>query len=190
MGATPNVFDQVTANGPIQQTPPSQPSAPSGPATGTVFDQVTANGPIANASASSQSNDPSQTGELTNDVGQKVIVPKAGESFADTVKRAIQYHNSLTPEQQQAALNAESSTIPTKTAQTLGAAATIGAAGPAALAMPGELPGAAENVLQISEKALEHIGENYPQLAKLAGKLGYGAGAVGAYKLLNKLGIH
>ena len=58
----------------------------------------------------------------------------------------------------------------------------------AALAAPGELAGAAERFLQISEKALEHLGENYPQLTKLAAKLGHGAGAAGAYKLLNKLG--
>ena len=49
---------------------------------------------------------------------------------------------------------------------------------------------AAESFLQISEKALEHLAENYPQLTKLASKLGYGVGAAGAYKLLNKLGIH
>jgi len=42
----------------------------------------------------------------------------------------------------------------------------------------------------MSETALEHLAENYPQLTKLATKLGYGAGAAGAYKLLNKLGIH
>ena len=58
-----------------------------------------------------------------------------------------------------------------------------------AMAAP-ELAGTAERFLQISEKALEHLGENYPQLTKLAAKLGYGAGAAGAYKLLNKLGLH
>jgi hypothetical protein len=65
-------------------------------------------------------------------------------------------------------------------------------AGATAGAMVGapELAGTAERFLQISEKALEHLGENYPQLTKLAAKLGYGAGATGAYKLLNKLGLH
>ena len=58
--------------------------------------------------------DPRQTGEITNDVGQKVIVPKDGESFSDTMKRAVAYHKSLTPEQQQAALDAEAKTIPAK----------------------------------------------------------------------------
>jgi hypothetical protein len=93
---------------------------------------------------------PSDSGEITNDVGQKVIVPKDGEDFADTVKRAIQYHKSLTPEQQQAALDAETSTIPAKTAQTLGAAATTGVVGPALLAVPGEL----------SELAVKHLAGN------------------------------
>ncbi len=64
------------------------------------------------------------------------------------------------------------------------AGATVGAS-----AVP-EIAGTAERFLQISEKALEHLGENYPQLTKLAAKLGYGVGAAGAYKLLNKLGLH
>ena len=45
------------------------------------------------------------------------------------------------------------------------------------------------NKLQISETALEHLAENYPQLTKLATKLGYGAGASGAYAILKKLGV-
>lgn len=91
------------------------------------------------------SNDPRQTGEITNDVGQKVIVPKDGEAFADTLKRAVAYHKSLTPEQQQAALDAETKTMPKKAAQTLGAAATIGVVGPALLATAGEAGLAAKN---------------------------------------------
>ncbi len=91
--------------------------------------------------------DPRKTGEIVNDVGQKVIVPKDGESFSDTVKRAVAYHKSLTPEQQQAALNAEAKTAPKKAAQTLGAAATIGAVGPALLAAPGEIAEALPSVL-------------------------------------------
>jgi hypothetical protein len=92
-------------------------------------------------------NDPRQTGEIVNDVGQKVIVPKDGESFSDTLKRAVAYHKSLTPEQQKAALDAETKTMPKKTAETLGAAATIGAVGPAMLAVPGEVAEALPSVL-------------------------------------------
>ncbi len=126
------------------------------------------------------------TGEITNDVGNTVIVPKNGESFSDTMNRAAAYGKTVTPSQ----ISAELKTAPAKAAAVIGAAPFIGAAGTAALAGAGELPGAAERFLQISEKALEHLGENYPQLTKLAAKLGYGAGAAGAYKLLNKLGLH
>lgn len=75
----------------------------------------------------------------------------------------------------------EEATIPTKAA-----AATVGVVGPALLVAPGEWAGGRESFLQISEKAVEHLGESYPQLTKLAAKLGYGAGAAGAYKL----GLH
>ncbi len=71
----------------------------------------------------------------------------------------------------------------------VGSAAATGLATGLPAAIPEVLP-AVERFLQISEQALEHLAENYPQLTKLAGKLGYGAGAAGAYKLLNKLGIH
>ena len=37
--------------------------------------------------------------------------------FRSTVKRAVAYHNSLTPQQQQAALDAEAKTIPAKTVE-------------------------------------------------------------------------
>ena len=39
-----------------------------------------------------------------------------------------------------------------------------------------KIPSAAENILHISEQALEHLAENFPHLAKLADKLGYGGG--------------
>jgi hypothetical protein len=123
--------------------------------------------------------DPSQSGEITNDVGQKVIVPKDGESFSDTLKRAVQYHNSLTPRQQQAAMGAETATIPAKAAQTVAAAPVIGAGGTALLAAPGEvaagvraIPGVTNALLQnAEEKAAEWAGQ-YPHLIKLAGALG------------------
>jgi hypothetical protein len=127
------------------------------------------------------------TGEITNDVGQKVIVPKDGESFSDTLKRATAYHKSLTPEQQKAAMNAEESTIPKKAAQTMGAAGAIGVAGPAALAGLGEVVEAAPGVIreigrqamefgegkaELANKALSTFKDAYPELAKLAPKLG------------------
>jgi len=107
--------------------------------------------------------DPKKTGEITNDVGQKVIVPKGWgtgdeEPFAETLKRAVQYHQSLTPEQRQAAIDKETATIPKKTAQTLGAAATIGTLGPAALAVPGEIGEAVPSVLAHTVEGVKAIG--------------------------------
>jgi hypothetical protein len=105
-----------------------------------------------------ETTDPRKTGEIINDVGQKVIVPKDGESFSDTVKRAVAYHKSLTPEQQQAALDAEAKTAPKKAIQTLGAAATIGAVGPAAMALPGEIAEAVPSVLTHTIEGVKAIG--------------------------------
>jgi hypothetical protein len=126
------------------------------------------------------------SGQVTNDVGNAVITPKDGESFADTMKRAAAQGQKTTPDQ----INREIATMPGKAATVLAAAPAIGAGGAAGLAAPGAIAQGAENFLQISETALDHLAENYPQLTKLAGKLGYGVGAAGAYKLLNKLGIH
>ena len=69
----------------------------------------------------------SHEGEQTNDVGNTVIVPKSGESFLDTIKRAGQYGKTVTPQQ----INAQMATAPKKVAQVLTAAPVIGAAGAA-----------------------------------------------------------
>ena len=118
----------------------------------------------------------SASGTITNDVGNTVIVPKEGESFDDTMRRAAAYGRTVTQDQ----INRELASAPKKIAQTLVAAPLVGAGGTAALAGAGaagsQLPGTAERLLQISETALEHLAENYPQLTKLAAKLGYGAG--------------
>jgi hypothetical protein len=114
--ATPNLPDTLPANydfsqGAGQQAPQGQTQAPNPQASQALPDTLPADyfdkkdNPPA---------DPRKTGEITNDVGLKVIVPKDGESFSDTMKRAVAYHKSLTPEQQQAALDAEAKTIPAK----------------------------------------------------------------------------
>jgi len=77
------------------------------------------------------------TGQITNDVGNTVIVPKENESFADTMKRAAAYGKTVTPQQ----INAELATAPKKAATVLAAAPVIGAAGAAALSAPGEISG-------------------------------------------------
>lgn len=146
----------VSATAPVT-TSAQQPQAASQqpPSSGyrDAFDQLPDDTPTPSAT-----NDPRKTGEIVNDVGQKVIVPKDGESFTDTLKRAVTYHKSLTPEQQKAALDAETKTIPKKTAQTLGAAATIGVVGPAMLAAPGELAEAVPSVLTHTVEGVKAIG--------------------------------
>jgi hypothetical protein len=67
-------------------------------------------------------------GQLRNDVGNTVIVPKPGESFADTMQRAAQYGKTVTPDQ----INAETATAPRKAATVSLAALLGGAAAPAA----------------------------------------------------------
>jgi hypothetical protein len=123
------------------------------------------------------------SGTVRNDVGNKVIVPKPGESFEDTMQRAAAYGKTVTPTQ----INAELATAPTKAAEALVAAPVIGAAGTAALAAPSEAVGAGEKVLQLTESQLEKFAEAYPHLAKLAGHFGFGAGVTGAYELFRKL---
>src|SRR6185312_3849079 len=95
------------------------------------------------------------TGEQVNDVGNKVIVPKDGESFADTMKRAAAYGKTVTPAQ----INAEMKTAPKKAAQVLTAAPAIGATGAAALAVPTtELGEALPNVLTHTIDGVKAIG--------------------------------
>ena len=75
------------------------------------------------------------TGEVTNDVGNKVIVPKPGESFADTMARARAYGATVTQDQ----IDKEMATAPKKVATVVAAAPAIGFGGEAALAAPGAL---------------------------------------------------
>ena len=167
---------------------PSTPANPTTPASGQASDPFAEFGghEAGNPDQTSTSNDPRQTGEIMNDVGQKVIVPKDGEAFADTLKRAVAYHKSLTPEQQQAALDAETKTMPKKAAQTLGAAATIGVVGPALLAAPGEIaagvraiPGVTEALLQHAETKAAEWAAQYPNLIGVAKALGIPASTAG-----------
>jgi hypothetical protein len=92
------------------------------------------------------SSDPSQSGQVTNDVGNTVITPKDGESFADTMKRAAAQGQQTTPDQ----INREIATMPGKAATVLAAAPAIGAGGATALAAPGEL----------ADLAIKHLAGN------------------------------
>ncbi len=146
-----DLVDSTQASLTSQQTQPQPPNTAVNPSPNSPKDPNSFS--LSELTQSDQQNtpttvdDPRKTGEIVNDVGNKVIVPKDGESFADTMKRAVAYHNSLTPEQRQAAINKEVATMPRKTAETLGAAATIGAVGPAVLAIPGEVAEALPSVL-------------------------------------------
>ena len=141
-----NPFD-VPLNSEIEESKQRQAAAQkSNPDDYNPFDE-----PLASEIAEQKHAAAAASGQVTNDVGEQVIVPQPGESFADTVKRGValgkQRQQAGT---QQAAIDKETATIPSKTAQTLGAAAGIGAIGPALLAAPGEL----------SELAIKHLAGN------------------------------
>ena len=67
-------------------------------------------------STQKQAQQAAPSGEVTNDVGNTVIVPKDGESFADTMKRAAAYGKTVTQDQ----INKEMASAPGKVATTLG----------------------------------------------------------------------
>jgi hypothetical protein len=156
MSTQPSVLDLAMQQEAASQQPKQAPAVAPQADSGSVLDAALAANPQANQSQTT--NDPRKSGEIINDVGQKVIVPKDGESFSDTLKRAVAYHNSLTPEQRQAALDAETRTMPKKVTQTLGAAATIGTVGPAVLAAPGEIAEAVPAVLTHTIEGVKAIG--------------------------------
>ncbi len=100
--------DWFDANG--QQIPPqSTAQQPSG-------DWFSDNAPVA--------------GQQTNDTGGTIIVPKDGESFLDTMRRAAAQGGNTT----QAQLDASMRSAPGKVATVLTAAPVIGAAGAAGIA--------------------------------------------------------
>jgi len=165
---TPDAWGQA------QKEMQSTPTSPATPTPTDAWGQAQAEMNAQQAPPQGRGATPQQTGEITNDVGQKVIVPKDGESFQDTMRRAVQYHQSLTPEQQKAAISAETETIPKKAAQTIAAAPAIGFGGTAALAAPGEVI----NVAKMSPEALEAIQEmakDHPDAAKFIKKVLTGA---------------
>ena len=79
-------------------------------------------------------------GEQINDVGNKVITPIEGESFASTLQRAAAYGRSITqqPDKGASVINKEMATAPKKAATVLAAAPAIGAGLPVAMAAVGE----------------------------------------------------
>lgn len=90
-----------------------------------------------------------EDGQQINDVGNTVIVPKEGESYADTIKRAVDHYKKMPPSELQDRINRETSmrSLAPKVATTLAAAPAIGAGGSAILSLPGEVLGAARSAL-------------------------------------------
>ena len=137
MGATPNI--------------PPPPDGSSIVPVGDVPPPPDASGVTANTQATMSAD---TGGTITNDVGNQVIVPKEGETFADTMQRAATKGKNVTQDQ----IDKEMATAPKKAAQVLGAAATAGFAGPAALGVAGSAVGAAGSaVLDTALDSLPHI---------------------------------
>src|SRR5207244_676290 len=99
-----------------------------------------------------------------------VITPKDGESFSDTMKRAAAMGKTVTPELIQSQTRKGLREAPT----VLAAAPAIGAAGTAALAAPGEIPGAI--------KAVRAMAAAHPVAAQVIKKAFLGIAGAEAYK--------
>ena len=133
-----NPFNQPL-NSELQESQQRQAATVAASPNGNPFDE-----PLASEKADATLTHPS--GEITNDVGNTVIVPKDGESFSDTMKRAAAQGQKTTPDQ----INREVATMPGKAATVLAAAPAIGAGGSALLAAPGEL----------ADLAIKHLAGN------------------------------
>jgi hypothetical protein len=161
-----------------QQSAQAQPQSQAAPSGLSPLEQ------LEQQSAKAQPQQTTPLGQVTNDVGNTVIVPKPGESFDDTMRRAAAQGQVTTPQQ----ISAETRTIPGKAATVLAAAPLIGAGGTAALAIPGEVADLAMkhiagNVLpgmeyQAAKQALIQALPRVAQFAETMGKLGIGAGGL------------
>lgn len=123
--SSPDIFGQLAAQDQARQQHDQAASSQNGD----IFSQIAANGGTV-----PQEQTPDASGQVTNDIGKTVIVPKDGESFADTMDRAIAQGKKTTQQD----INDELKTAPKKVAETLVAAPAIGAAGAAAIAGTGE----------------------------------------------------
>jgi hypothetical protein len=163
-----NPFNQPL-NSELQESQQRQAATVAASPNGNPFDE-----PLASEKADATLTHPS--GEITNDVGNTVIVPKDGESFSDTMKRAAAQGQKTTPDQ----INREVATMPGKTAETLGAAATIGAGGAALIGTAGSPSalGATESGLldnvgePVVKAAVDHLA-NLTKIVQAAKNLGW-----------------
>jgi hypothetical protein len=123
-------------------------------------------------------------GTVVNSDGTFHVTPMAGESFADTMKRAASAGKTVTPEQITSQTKQGAKDLPL----VLGSAAGIGIAGPAVLAAPGEVAAAAPGVAE----ALQEAAKAHPFVSKIIEEglkrvVGPGVGIAGAAKLLKLL---
>jgi len=155
-----DVFDQIASGQPSngQQSNAAPAPAQTQP-TSDVFDQVAAQ--QSPQSAPNAGNE--QAGQQTNDVGNTIIVPKDGESFADTMQRAAAFGKTVT----QSDINKEMATAPKKVAETLVAAPAIGAVGAGLLSVPGELSAVGSQTVNAARALLQA----HPEAAKVIGKM-------------------
>lgn len=86
--------------------------------------------------------DASTTGQMTDEAGKTVIVPKEGESFDETMSRAVEQGKKTTPQD----IQDEMKGMPGKVAETMAAAPAIGFGGTAAIAGAGEVGNAVKAV--------------------------------------------
>lgn len=153
-----DIFGQLAAQDQARQ---QHDQAASSQNQGDIFSQIAANGGTV-----PQEQAPDTSGQITNDIGKTVIVPKDGESFADTMDRAIAQGKKTTQQD----INDELKTAPKKVAETLVAAPAMGAAGAAAIAGTGEAGAMAGRLTQAALQPIKDaIVEELPYLKSSPG---------------------
>jgi hypothetical protein len=115
--------------------------------------------------AAQQQAPPDTSGTTTNDSGSTVIIPRAGESFDETMRRAAAFGQTAEAKSQ-AQKESTPQNLGTKAAETLAAAPAIGAAGTAALAGVGEAGAAAGEATLKNLPAVTKLVQAAGELAK------------------------
>lgn len=159
MSSQPIDYGTLAAqNGAVASSPPPAPisAAPSTAPNGAVpdYDAIAAQNGAVMSSGAEDSDATSASGEQVNDVGNRVIVPKPGESFSDTMKRAAAQGKKTTQEQ----INKELATVPEKASEV--AAATALPLLPEAISsLGGAISGTVADSLPALTKAATQVGQ-------------------------------
>lgn len=143
-----------TAAAPVSPNPSSTPSVALKPG-------ETLGAPVSSGQDHPTSFDDPRVGKLgyyVNGDGNTVIAPKDGEEYADTIKRAVEHSQGMTPEQRQAAMDRETSDTGKKVIGTLGTAAGLGVGGAAGLAAPGEIAAAGHALIPLTTGGVKAVG--------------------------------